>query len=90
MELEFIITDNFPCRNGWTPRELATAAAVKMLRIGIRLFASNIGSDGLQQGSLSKKRDYIAKKFQANRIIASILDTEPPELSATSPSRELQ
>jgi hypothetical protein len=30
MEPEFIITDNHPCVNGWTPRELANAAVVPL------------------------------------------------------------
>jgi hypothetical protein len=48
-----------------------------MRRIGVRLIHSNIGADGLERGHLSD-RDFIAKKYQADRIIDEILDTSPP------------
>jgi hypothetical protein len=48
-----------------------------MRHIGVRLMRSNIGADGLERGHVPQ-RDFIAKKYQANRIINEILDTAVP------------
>jgi hypothetical protein len=78
MEPEFIIADDYPCLNDWTPDELAKAAVVPLRKLGIRLIRKNAGSEnGLQQGDLSQ-RDYIAKKYQTDRIIAEIQERAPP------------
>jgi hypothetical protein len=84
MESEFIITDKYPCANGWTPSELAKAVVVPLSKIGVRLIRSDFGSDGLEKGSLSD-RDYIGKKQLAERIIAKILETAPPNQVDSAP-----